>query len=182
VTTGPHATGGDAPVRGLHPAEQLAWRTFRDATRGLLDVLERQLQTDADLPMTYYEVLAVLSEAPDRSLRMGELARRLRSPSSRLSHAITRLESASLVRRDHLPSDRRGAVAVLTDSGADALAAATPGHLDAIRRHLLDPLTPEQLTHLTEISSAILAANPIAPAPGRRAEDRKALPRPRPSS
>ncbi len=182
MTSGVPPAAGDWPVRALEPAEQLAWRTFLDATRGLLDVLEKQLQADADMPMTYYEVLVALSEAPDRVLRMGELARRLRSSPSRLSHAVSRLEAASLVRREHLPSDRRGAVAILTDAGAAALAAATPGHVRAVRRHLLDRLTPDQIAQLIEISQAIQVANPLPPVPRRRAEDREAVPHPRPAS
>jgi DNA-binding MarR family transcriptional regulator len=171
VTSRLQAMAGDSPPLALDPAEKLAWRTFLEATRALLDVLEKQLQADADMPMTYYEVLVALSETPDHTLRMGELARRLRSSSSRLSHAISRLEAASLVRREHSPVDRRGAVAILTCAGADALAAATPAHVNAVRRHLLDPLTPDQVTQLAEISQALLLANPPPPTPRRRADD-----------
>jgi DNA-binding MarR family transcriptional regulator len=179
LTTDPRTTApGDQPSRVLDPTEQAAWRTFTDATRELFDVLERQLQSDADMPLTYYEILLTLSEAPDHTLRMGELARRLRSSSSRLSHAVSRLEAAEQVRREHLPSDRRGAVAILTAAGAAALAAATPGHVAAVRRHLLDPLTREQITQLATISRAILAANPAPPHPRRRRDDHP-LPQPR---
>jgi DNA-binding MarR family transcriptional regulator len=162
----------------LEPAEHQAWRAFTDATRGLFDALERQLQADSDMPLAYYEILLALSEAPDHTLRMGELARRLRSSSSRLSHAVSRLEAAEWVRREHLPSDRRGAVAILTAAGADVLAAATPGHVEALRRHLLDPLTPEQVAQLAVISRAVLDANPVPPHPRRRRDD-NTLPQPR---
>jgi DNA-binding MarR family transcriptional regulator len=179
VTTDPRtAASEDQPSRLLDPSEQKAWRTFTDATRGLFDALERRLQSDADMPLAYYEILLVLSEAPDQTLRMGELARRLRSSSSRLSHAVGRLEAADHVRREHLPSDRRGAVAILTTAGAAALAAATPVHVEVLRRHLLDPLTREQVTQLTAISRAILDANPTPPHPRRRRDDHP-LPQPR---
>jgi DNA-binding MarR family transcriptional regulator len=180
VTTDPRtAASGDQPSRLLDPAEQQAWRAFTDATRGLFDVLERQLQSDADMPLAYYEILLALSEAPDHTLRMGELARRLRSSSSRLSHAVSRLEAAEWARREHLPSDRRGAVAILTAAGAAALDAATPAHVETLRRHLLDPLTREQVTQLAAISRAILDANPAPPHPRRRRDDHSPLPHPR---
>lgn len=174
MTSHPPAAAGD-PVRWLDTSEQVAWRTFLEATRGLFDALEKQLQADADMPLAYYDILVAISEAPDRTVRMGELARRLRSSSSRLSHAVARLEAAGWVRREHLPTDRRGAVAVLTPEGHSALIEAAPGHVEALRRHLLDPLTSEQLEALTAISRAILDANPVPPPPRRRKDDREPL-------
>ena len=86
-------------IRWLNDHEQEVWRTFMAAFLGLTDQLSRQLQRDSGMPHTYYEILVSLSEAPDRTLRMSELAGLRGSSRSRLSHAIARLEEAGLVRR-----------------------------------------------------------------------------------
>jgi DNA-binding MarR family transcriptional regulator len=142
-------------VRWLDATEQDAWREFLDATRDLLEALDHQLIAEANMPLAYYDILVVLSEAPQHALRMGELARRLRCSSSRLTHAMTRLEANGWTRRESIPTDRRGAVAILTQAGLDALTAAAPGHVEAVRHHVIDALTPEQVTQLAEISRTI---------------------------
>jgi DNA-binding MarR family transcriptional regulator len=86
---------------------------------------------------------------------MSALADRSMSSRSRLSHAVARLEENGWVRREICPTDRRGQVAVLTDAGFAALAAAAPGHVEGVRTHLLDPLTPEQVTQLAQICAVI---------------------------
>lgn len=145
-----------APTRWLDPGEQQAWRAFLGATRMLLDALDRELQRDAGMPHAYYEILVRLSEAPDRTLRMSGLADVLLSSRSRLSHAVARLEERGWVRREERSDDRRSAFAVLTDDGLAALAAAAPGHVEGVRTHLLDPLTPEQVEQLRQISEQVL--------------------------
>jgi DNA-binding MarR family transcriptional regulator len=141
--------------RWLDTEEQQAWRAFLAASRLLLDRLDRDLQADAGLPVTYYEVLVELSEAPERSMRMSELARRSLSSPSRLSHAVARLEQLGWVRRQACPTDRRGAFAVLTDEGFRVIEAAAPGHVGSIRAHLFDHLSREQVVQLREISEAV---------------------------
>ena len=143
-------------TRWLEEDEQRVWRAFLQANRLLFDELDRQLQRDAGMPHAYYEILVRLSEAPDRALRMTELADATLSSRSRLSHAVARLEEAGWVRRDSCPSDRRGAFAVLTDEGFAALAAAAPGHVEAVRTHLFDQLSDAQVRQLGEISEALL--------------------------
>jgi DNA-binding MarR family transcriptional regulator len=140
----------------LSDEEQRTWRAFLAAIRLLTDELDRELQRDADMPHTYYEILVALSEAPGRTVRMSQLAELCRSSRSRLSHAITRLEEAGWVRRTACPTDKRGALAVLTDDGFAAIEAAAPGHVAAVRRHLFDVLTPAQIQQLGEISAAVL--------------------------
>jgi len=142
----------------LDRGEAETWRTFLDANRALFSALESQLNADSQMPLAYYEILVTLSEAPERTLRMGTLATSTRSSSSRLSHAVARLEKCGWVSRQSHPSDRRGQVAALTDKGAEALAAASPGHVRAVRQYLIDALTPEQRVALTDISRAICAA------------------------
>ena len=144
-----------AETRWLSEDEQCTWRAFLAAMRLLTDELDRELQRDANMPHTYYEILVALSEAPHRRLRMNQLADLCQSSRSRLSHAVSRLEEAGWVRREACPTDKRGAEAVMTDAGFAAIEAAAPGHVEAVRRHLFDVLTVEQVRQLGEISAAI---------------------------
>jgi DNA-binding MarR family transcriptional regulator len=120
-----------------------------------MDTLDRQLQHEAGIPHTYYEILVRLSEVPDRALRMSQLAVSSMSSRSRLSHAVARLEETGWVRRRECPTDRRGAVCELTDAGFAALQAAAPGHVAAVRANLFDQLTPDQVIALRDISEAL---------------------------
>ncbi|MEU7832500.1 MarR family transcriptional regulator [Nonomuraea sp. NPDC049129] len=142
-------------TRWLDDDEQRTWRDFLAATQLVNEALDRQLQRDAGMPHTYYMILVALSEAPERSMRMSELANRAQSSQSRLSHAVARLEERGWVRRRPCDSDRRGSFAALTDEGFAALAAAAPGHVEEVRRSLFDVLTPEQLGQLAEICAAV---------------------------
>lgn len=154
-------------TRWLTPGEQRTWRTFLTAARHLFDELDRELQRDAGINHAYYEILVRLSEAPDRTLRMSQLADRSQSSRSRLSHAVARMEQLGWIERTECPTDRRGLLAVLTDDGFAALAAAAPGHVEAVRTLLFDPLSPEQQDQLRSISEAVLdAAMAEAPPPG----------------
>ena len=143
-------------TRWLSEREQEIWRSFMTAFIGLNNQLERQLQRDSGMPHPYYEILVALSEAPDRTLRMSELASRRGSSRSRLSHAVARLEEVGWVKRRTCPTDKRGSFAELTDKGFAALEAAAPGHVTEVREKLFDKLTAEQVTQLGEISEAIL--------------------------
>jgi len=125
------------------------------ATRLLTSQLDRELQRDSQIPATYYEILVQLSEAPDRSLRMSDLADASESSRSRLSHAVARLEKNGWVRRESCPTDRRGAFAVLTDAGFAALAKAAPAHVESVRKHLFDRLSSEQVGQLAAICDSI---------------------------
>ena len=146
----------------LTPLEQQAWQGFLHSNRSVFAALESQLQTDSGIPLAYYAILVRLSEALDRTLRMGELASQLNASPSSISHASTRLESKGWILRQNVPHDRRAQLAVLTDAGADALAAAAPGHINAVRDHLIDRLTEEQLHQLIAIGQAILTHTPPA--------------------
>jgi DNA-binding MarR family transcriptional regulator len=142
----------------LSPAEQAAWRSFVDAVQLLNTDVEAQLQRDSHISHADYEILVRLSEQPGRSLRMSELAARAVFSRSRLSHAVGRMEREGWVRREPSPEDGRGLRAVLTDEGFAVLAAAAPGHVEAVRTALLDPLTPEQVQQLAVIAKTIVAA------------------------
>jgi DNA-binding MarR family transcriptional regulator len=143
-------------TRWLTHEEQITWRAFLSATRALMETLDRELQREAGLPHAYYEILVRLSEAPGRQLRMSELAEATGSSRSRLSHAVARLAESGWVRREECPTDRRGQLAVLTDEGFQTLAAAAPGHVEGVRRHLFDPLSPAQVEQLRGISETLI--------------------------
>ncbi len=142
-------------TRWLSEPEQVTWRAFLDAVRVLQTSLDAQLQRDADMPHGYYEILVRLSDVPGRSMRMRDLADATGSSRSRLTHAVDKLEARGWVCRSHCPTDRRGQVAMLTDEGFRVLAAAAPGHVEAVRSTLFDALTPAQVTQLRRISEAV---------------------------
>ena len=144
-----------AGTQWLSTEEQRAWRAYLESTKVLFDALDRQLQREAGMPHAYYEILVRLSEAPDRTMRMRDLAERCLSSRSRLSHAVARLEANGWVERRGTEGDRRGTVAVLTPDGFAALEKAAPGHVEAVRAHLFDQLSPAQITQLGRISRAI---------------------------
>lgn len=149
-------TAETAESRWLDSQEQRTWLSFVSATRLLFAELERDLQRDADMPFSYYLILAILSDMPERAMRMSELAEVLQISASRLSHAFSRLEENGWVEREHCPSDRRGWIGVLTDEGLAVLEKTAPAHVESVRRHLFDQLTSEQIVQLGEISDALL--------------------------
>ena len=146
----------DSEPRWLDDEERHTWLAWVFASRLLWEEVERDLQRDSDLPFGYYEILVMLSEAPGRTRRMNELADATQSSRSRLSHAISRLEEAGWVRREQCETDRRGALAVLTDEGFAALEAAAPLHVESVRQHLFDQLSEEEQRQLRSICDRLL--------------------------
>lgn len=140
----------------LDDGERAAWLRLLAVLELLPGVLDSQLRVGSGLTHFEYFVLAMLSETPGRTLRMTSLAQRTNATLSRLSHVTGRLEGRGLVERFPCPQDGRATNARLTDTGWDAVVAAAPGHVAAVRRHVLDPLTPEQLEQLTSIGDALL--------------------------
>lgn len=128
--------------------EQGAWRAWLDATLQLNDRLSRDLQEAHGLTLADYEILVHLSESPERRMRMSELADKVLSSRSRLSHQVDRMERAGLVTREHCVDDRRGSFAVLTDHGWDVLVSAAPDHVASVRRHLVDVLDAPEFAAL----------------------------------
>jgi DNA-binding MarR family transcriptional regulator len=143
-------------VRWLSEDEQRAWRKLASLNMLLPAALDAQLQRDHKLTHFAYFVLAMLSEAPGRALRMSVLAARSSSSPSRLSHTVARLESRGWVKRSRASDDGRGQVAELTDEGWTALIGAAPGHVEAVRQYVFDALTPEQVQQLGDICAAML--------------------------
>jgi DNA-binding MarR family transcriptional regulator len=145
-----------AEPRWLDADEQKAWRAWLYSSLLLQDRLDRELTHTTGISHAYYEILVQLSETPGRALRMSELADRSLSSRSRLSHAVARLEERGWVRREPCPDDARGQLAVLTDEGFAALEAAAPVHVEGVRAHLFDQLTPEQVAAMRDIGEALL--------------------------
>jgi DNA-binding MarR family transcriptional regulator len=151
----PSTRTAPAGARWLNAEEQSAWRAFLAMQKVIRETLERQLRQDAGMPMTYYVILAMLSEAPDRTLRMTELAAIAGTSQSQLSHAATRLEEAGWIERRRCPGDKRGYLAVLTDSGFETLSAVAPSHVESVRSVLFDALSAEQVGQLRGIADAV---------------------------
>jgi DNA-binding MarR family transcriptional regulator len=121
-----------------------------------MDRLDRELIHETGISHAYYEILVALSEAPGRMLRMSVLADQCLSSRSRLSHAVSRLEERGWVRRQVCEGDGRGQLAVLTDEGFAALEAAAPVHVEGVRTHLFDQLTPEQVANMRDLGETLL--------------------------
>ncbi|WP_432094831.1 MarR family winged helix-turn-helix transcriptional regulator [Streptomyces sp. bgisy100] len=133
----------------LSDDEQRAWRTHLDVNKLLMHQLEKDLQPFG-LTNNDYEILVNLSESPELRMRMSDLAAATLQSKSRLSHQITRMENAGLVRREHCESDRRGLYACLTDEGSDTMRRVAPHHVASVRRHFIDLLPAAELEALRE--------------------------------
>ena len=143
-------------TRWLDDDERRAWLRLIAVTELLPAALDAQLRQDSGLTHFEYFVLAMLSEAPARTLRMSRLAQRTNATLPRLSHVVHRLESRGLVERFPCREDGRATNARLTSAGWEAVVAAAPGHVDTVRRLVLDPLTPTQVAQLRRIGDALL--------------------------
>lgn len=134
-----------------------AWIRLRAVLELLPGVLDAQLRRDSDITEFEYFVLAVLSEAPERTLRMTELAARTNATLPRLSHVVARMERRELVERFPCPEDRRATNARIARAGWDTLRRAAPGHVATVRHNVIDALTDEQVDQLADIGDALLA-------------------------
>ncbi|MEZ0111275.1 DNA-binding MarR family transcriptional regulator [Catenulispora sp. EB89] len=146
---------GTAEPAWLDPTEQAVWRQYISVMRLLPDRLNASLSRGHGLTLIDYEVLARLSEAPLRRIRMTELAEGALLSKSRLSHQISRMEKEGLVRREPCETDGRGFFAVLTDQGWEKLLASVPTHVADVREAFITPLSREQLLTLGEILDVI---------------------------
>ena len=140
----------------LNSSEMKAWRQYIIASRRLLDALDEDLSAH-DLSMADYEVLAQLSDAPDRTMRMSELAEVAMISRSRLSHRIKVMEREGWVRREACPDDKRGYFAIMTPKGWKAIVAAAPDHVASVRGRFLDVLDREDQKILAEIFDRVAA-------------------------
>jgi DNA-binding MarR family transcriptional regulator len=141
-------------TRWLDSEQQGAWRAYLLGTARLMAKLDDDLR-QFGLGMNDYEILVRLSEAPERRLRMAELADRLHQSRSRLTHTVGRLEAAELVRRTSCKSDKRGVWAELTDAGFSLLEQAAPYHVDGVRENLVNLASPEDFAAIGRVFDAV---------------------------
>jgi DNA-binding MarR family transcriptional regulator len=145
------------PVTWLTASELESWLSLVRLLIWLPWSIDQQLRRDSKLRMVEYQVLAMLSERPDRTMRMSALAEVTNASLSRLSHVIERLERRGFVCRAPDRTDGRFTKATLTDEGFDALAAAAPGHVRHLRSLVVDALSPEQLRRVGRDAARIVA-------------------------
>jgi DNA-binding MarR family transcriptional regulator len=150
--------------RWLSSEQQASWRAYIVGTTLLMDTLDRELRHAHGVSLAEYEVLVRLSESPDRSLRMAQIAESMRHSRSRVTHTVTRMEKAGLVTRCAAAGDGRGVQARMTDKGWDLLVRAAPTHVSGVRRHFVDQATDEQFevlgTVMNAVSDRLLAGDP----------------------
>jgi DNA-binding MarR family transcriptional regulator len=142
-------------TRWLTKEQQVHWRAWLTASKGLTDQLSRELQEQHGLTITDYEILVCLSESENNSIRMSDLATKTLLSRSRLSHQVDRMESAGLIERKMCPDDRRGQLAALTKVGSKTLEAAAPDHVLGVRKHLVDLLSDEEYKALGSAAKKI---------------------------
>ncbi|MGW3247768.1 MarR family winged helix-turn-helix transcriptional regulator [Streptomyces sp. NPDC001070] len=135
--------------------EQRAWRTYLEVGTRLIYQLGRDLEPFG-LTINDYEILVNLSESPEHRMRMSDLARATLQSKSRLSHQISRMETAGLVRRENCESDRRGLYAVLTEEGWQTMRNVAPHHVAAVREHFIDLLPAEELAALRKALTPVV--------------------------
>ncbi|MFE0578035.1 MULTISPECIES: MarR family winged helix-turn-helix transcriptional regulator [unclassified Streptomyces] len=141
--------------RWLTEAEQDAWYAWRRMFPLVDAEIARDLNQDSGLSEADYDVLSVLGSTDGRRMRISALAELMQWSRSRLSHQLTRMEQRGLVRREDVATDGRGAEVVLTDTGVAAITDAAPLHVESVRRHLIDVLTPQQLQALAEVGEVL---------------------------
>jgi DNA-binding MarR family transcriptional regulator len=146
-----------AELEWLDPDEQRLFRAFARSARWLYVQFDRDLQREVEMPRAYFEILWLLHNSPDGTLRMSDLAAATGTQPSRITHAVSRLEEAGHVRRELCTDDRRGWFTVLTDEGLAALQAASPHYAKSVREHLVEPLSREQREQLSQIGETLLA-------------------------
>lgn len=144
--------------RGLTADQLSAWKKLIAVVELLPGAVESQLRRDADLSHFDYFTMAMLSEAPEHTLRMTALASLTNSTLARLSHVVSRLEERGFVRREPCPEDRRATNAALTANGWAKVVATAPGHVGTVRQTVIDPLTAVDVADLDRIMGRILGS------------------------
>lgn len=141
--------------RWLDAEEHTMWRSYLESTRLLFRALDRQLERDSDISLADYEILVLLSEAPQHRVRMHQIADAMTATRGGATRAVSRLVEAGWVRRVGCADDRRGSLAELTDAGAAKLADAAPNHVAAVRAHVFDLLSRVDLDRFTRFYTAM---------------------------
>jgi DNA-binding MarR family transcriptional regulator len=141
--------------RWLTQPEMRAWKALIQVTTGVMATLDGELRAEHGLSLGDYEVLVHISEAPENSIRMTDLAESLNLSPSGITRRIDGLVRDGYVERKRCPSDRRGSNAVLTEKGLLRLREAAPTHVRGVRSHFIDQLTERQLANLASALSAV---------------------------
>lgn len=151
-----HNEGSTGDGQWLSDTEQVVWRRWVTLRTDLQAYLNRSLQEQADLSISDYEVMVMLSDAECDCLRVSELARRVGWERSRLSHHVSRMEKRGLVARATASDDARGADIRLTEAGRAALEAAAPGHVRDVRAVFFDGMAPDELAALDRLTARMM--------------------------
>jgi len=155
----------EAPqTRWLTGEQQRAWRAFIIGMTLLTDTLDRELRHAHGISLGEYEILVRLSESPERSMRMAQIAESMQHSRSRVTHTVTRMEKAGLITRCAAEGDRRGVEARMTDRGWDLLVEAAPTHVTGVREHFVDLADEQEFAAMGKLMNAVadhlLAVNP----------------------
>ena len=140
----------------LNPKHLEAWRLFLTTHTTLVKTIDSQLNDADQIPLNWYDVLIELYEAPDRRLRMSDLANRVLLTRSGLTRLVDRLEKADYITRSPDPDDRRGYYASITESGIDAMRQAWKVYSASIQQAFADHINPEEAEFLIDILSRML--------------------------
>jgi DNA-binding MarR family transcriptional regulator len=143
--------------RWLSVDQQQVWRSYLPGSARLAERLDADLR-EFGIDLGEYEILVTLSEAPERRVRMSELADAVHQSRSRLTHTVTRLENAGLVDRSNCPTDRRGVWAHLTEAGMELLELAAPSHVEAVRLNFVEAMTEEDYAAVGRAFAAVVSA------------------------
>ena len=151
-------------TRWLDSEQQRAWRAYIIGTTLLNDTLDRELRQAHGLSLGEYEILVRLSESPNRTLRMAQIADSMQHSRSRVTHTVTRMQRAGLLERCAAQGDRRGVEARMTDKGWALLVEAAPTHVRGVRAHFVDLATDDEFATMGRVMNAVadhlLAVNP----------------------
>ncbi len=151
-------------TRWLDADQQASWRAYLVGSTLLMDTLDRELRSEHGISMAEYEILVRLSERPDRTLRMAQIAESMQHSRSRVTHTVARMEKAGLIRREAAEGDKRGVDAIMTSAGWSLLEAAAHTHVTGVRAHFVDLADTADFAALGRVMNAVsdqlLAENP----------------------
>lgn len=142
-------------TRWLDADQQAVWRAYLVGSTLLSDTLDRELRATHGISLGEYEILVRLSEAPDRTLRMAKIAESMSHSRSRVTHTVSRMEKAGLIRREAAAHDKRGVDAIMTEQGWDLLRAAAHTHVTGVREHFVDLADPADFAALGRVMNAV---------------------------
>ena len=142
-------------TRWLDETQQRFWRTMLQGQSLLQTVLDRELRELAGIALADYEVLVIVSESPGHTRRMAEIAEEVGVSRSRLSHTVARLEKRGILKRTSTRGDGRGVNCSMTDEGWELMQKIAPIHVEGVREHLIDLMSPEETQVLADVFTRV---------------------------